>query len=55
MKAKSELPATELLRLVTLLQQAVGIEKVRITGGEPLVTPKFNDFLLGLWNCLYKT
>jgi cyclic pyranopterin phosphate synthase len=48
MKAKSELPATELLQGVALLQQAAGIEKVRITGGEPLVTPKFDDFLLGV-------
>lgn len=48
MKAKSELPATDLLRGVELLQQAAGIEKVRITGGEPLVTPKFDDFLLGV-------
>lgn len=48
MKAKSELPATDLLSGVELLQQAAGIEKVRITGGEPLVTPKFDDFLLGV-------
>ena len=48
MKAKSELPATDLLQGVALLQQAVGIEKIRITGGEPLVTPKFDDFLMGV-------
>lgn len=48
MKAKSELPATDLLQGVKLLQQAAGIEKLRITGGEPLVTPKFDDFLLGV-------
>tara|TARA_R110002072_G_scaffold3830_9_gene27449 strand:+ start:13673 stop:14551 length:879 start_codon:yes stop_codon:yes gene_type:complete len=48
MKAKSELPATDLLKGVALLQQAAGIEKVRITGGEPLVTPKFDDFLIGV-------
>ena len=47
-KAKNELPATQLLKGVTLLQQAAGIDKVRITGGEPLVTPKFDDFLLGV-------
>lgn len=46
--AKNELPATELLRAVGLLQQAAGIDKLRITGGEPLVTPKFDDFLLGV-------
>jgi len=48
MKAKSELAATELLQAVKLLQQAAGIDKIRITGGEPLVTPKFDDFLLGV-------
>lgn len=48
MPAKSELDATELLDLVTLLQQGAGIEKLRITGGEPLVTPKFDEFLLGV-------
>ena len=48
MKAKYELPATEMLKAVTLLQQAAGIDKIRITGGEPLVTPKFDDFLLGV-------
>ncbi len=31
-----------------MLQQAAGIDKVRITGGEPLVTPKFDEFLLGV-------
>jgi cyclic pyranopterin phosphate synthase len=36
------------LQGVALLQQAAGIEKVRLTGGEPLVTPKFDDFLLGV-------
>lgn len=48
MPAKNELTAEDLVRSVRLLQQATGIEKVRITGGEPLVTPKFDDFLLGV-------
>ncbi|MBV1879371.1 MAG: radical SAM protein [Pseudomonadales bacterium] len=48
MKAQHELPATDLLKAVTLLQQAAGIDKIRITGGEPLVTPKFDEFLLGV-------
>ena len=48
MKAQNELSADQLLKGVTLLQQATGIEKVRITGGEPLVTPKFDEFLLGV-------
>ena len=46
--AGSELSAASLLRAVTLLQQAAGIDRVRITGGEPLVTPKFDDFLQGV-------
>lgn len=46
--AKNEMPATDILRAVALLQQATGIDKLRITGGEPLVTPKFDDFLLGV-------
>ena len=45
MKAQNELSAEDLIKSVTLLQQATGIDKVRITGGEPLVTPKFDRFL----------
>ena len=48
LKAKYELPATSLLQAVNLLRQSAGIDKVRITGGEPLITPKFDDFLLGV-------
>lgn len=48
LKAKNELAATSLLKGVSLLQQAAGIDKVRITGGDPLVTPKFDEFLLGV-------
>jgi cyclic pyranopterin phosphate synthase len=48
MPASNELSAIDLLKAVDLLQQAAGIDKVRITGGEPLITPKFDDFLLGV-------
>ncbi|MBT3428402.1 MAG: radical SAM protein [Gammaproteobacteria bacterium] len=48
MPARNELSADELLKLVSFIQQAAGIEKVRITGGDPLVTPKFDDFLIGV-------
>lgn len=48
MRARHELGADQLLRLVRLLQQATAIDKLRITGGEPLVTPKFDEFLLGV-------
>ena len=37
-----------MIRAVTLLQQTTGISKVRITGGEPLLSPKFGDFLQGV-------
>ena len=48
MPAREELGADELLTLVRYLKDAAGIDKVRVTGGEPLITPKFDDFLLGL-------
>ena len=48
MKAQNEMPATDLLKAVTFVQQAAGIDKVRIKGGEPLVTPKFDEFLTGV-------
>lgn len=47
MRAKHELDADSLLSLVKLLQQVTGIDKLRITGGEPLVAAKFDDFLRG--------
>ena len=48
MPARNELSARELLKLVGYIQEAAGIEKLRITGGDPLVTPKFDEFLLGV-------
>ena len=45
-KASNELSAHDLLRAVSLLKQATGIEKLRITGGEPLISPKFDRFLV---------
>ena len=48
LRVQNELSAIELLKAITLLQQASGIDQVRITGGEPLVTPKFDQFLLGV-------
>ena len=50
MPAKNELGADEILELVRLLQEATGIDKLRITGGEPLISPKFDEFLLGVMN-----
>jgi len=43
--AAHELSAAEMLRAVELLIEAAGIEKVRITGGEPLLSPKFDELL----------
>ncbi len=48
MKARLELDAEELLAAVRLLIAAAGIDKLRITGGEPLISPKFETFLAGV-------
>ena len=46
--AVAELGPTELLRAVRLLVETAGIDKLRVTGGEPLLSPKFNEFLPGV-------
>jgi cyclic pyranopterin phosphate synthase len=43
--AAHELSADELVNAVRLLIDAAGIERVRITGGEPLLSPKFDALL----------
>jgi len=43
--AEDELSAPQMIRAVELLVAAAGIDKLRITGGEPLVSPKFDSFL----------
>jgi cyclic pyranopterin phosphate synthase len=43
--AQHELQADELAYIVELLVDAAGIEKLRITGGEPLLSPKFDALL----------
>ena len=48
MKAQNEISSPDLIKAVTCLQQAAGIDKLRITGGEPLVSAKFDEFLLGV-------
>ena len=48
LRARDELTAAQLVRGVELLVAAAGIEKLRLTGGEPFVTPKFDDFLRGV-------
>lgn len=48
MKRADELEAAQFIRAVQLLQAATGIEAVRITGGEPLVSPQLEPVLQGL-------
>ncbi|MFJ4385812.1 GTP 3',8-cyclase MoaA [Pseudomonas sp. NPDC089408] len=43
--AQDELSADALARGVAYLIEAAGIERLRITGGEPLVTPRLDAFL----------
>lgn len=46
--ANQELDAVDMLRAVELLVEGAGIQKLRITGGEPLLSPKFDEFLRGV-------
>ncbi len=46
--AQDELSAAALVRGVAYLIEAAGIERLRITGGEPLVSPRLEDFLHGV-------
>ncbi|MFU8815842.1 MAG: GTP 3',8-cyclase MoaA [Pseudomonadales bacterium] len=43
--AAHELSANDLVYAVQLLVDAAGIEKLRLTGGEPLLSPKFDELL----------
>jgi cyclic pyranopterin phosphate synthase len=43
--ARHELTAEQMIYAVDLMIDAAGIDKLRITGGEPLVSPKFDTFL----------
>ncbi|MDH4554191.1 radical SAM protein [Pseudomonas sp. BN417] len=43
--AQDELSADAMVRGVAYLIEAAGIERLRITGGEPLVSPKLDPFL----------
>jgi cyclic pyranopterin phosphate synthase len=46
--AQDELSAEAMVRGVGYLIEAAGIERLRITGGEPLVSPKLEAFLRGV-------
>ena len=43
--AQDELSADQMIQAVGLLIDAAGVEKLRITGGEPLISPKFEPFI----------
>lgn len=45
--AREELTGEALFRATSMITQVTGIEKLRITGGEPLLAPGFDDFLMG--------
>ena len=46
-RAKHELSVAHFLRALDYLIDVAGITKLRITGGEPLLSPQFDDFLMG--------
>lgn len=46
--AQYELSGDQLVRAVELLMATAGIDKLRITGGEPLLSPKFDEVLPGI-------
>ena len=45
MAAASELDAEQMTQAVRLLIDVAGVERLRITGGEPLLSPKFDQLL----------
>ncbi len=47
-KGKHELAADDMLLAVRYLMDTAGIDRVRITGGEPLIAPSFDAFLAGV-------
>lgn len=42
---RDALPLNKLVRAVTYLKDVTGLDKLRITGGEPLISPLFDGFL----------
>ena len=47
-RSPDELSAEEMLSLVRILKEYAGIEKVRLTGGEPLLYSKLTDIISGI-------
>ncbi|HSC76644.1 MAG TPA: radical SAM protein [Pseudomonadales bacterium] len=46
-RARHELSVQQFLTALDYLIEVAGIDKLRITGGEPLLSPQFDDFLRG--------
>ena len=46
--ARDELTAASMLRAVELLRDVAGVEELRITGGEPLLSDRLEPFLRGI-------
>ncbi|MCR3860327.1 radical SAM protein, partial [Pseudomonas aeruginosa] len=46
--ARDELTAASMLRAVELLRDVAGVEELRITGGEPLLSDRLEPFLQGI-------
>ncbi|MGV2837252.1 radical SAM protein, partial [Pseudomonas shirazensis] len=46
--AQDELSGEDLARGVAYLIEAAGIERLRITGGEPLISPRLEGFLTAI-------
>ena len=47
-RSPDELNADQMLYLVRLLKENAGIEKVRLTGGEPLLHPEIVKVISGI-------
>lgn len=48
LKAKHELSVEQFIQAISLIVESAGIEQLRITGGEPLISNKLESFLAGL-------
>ena len=48
LKAKHELSVEQFIQAISLIVESAGIEQLRITGGEPLISNKLEPFLMGL-------
>ena len=49
-KHKKELSAADIIKVVNWLVDILNIEKIRLTGGEPLITPKLDQILPSIKN-----